>query len=729
MAYNREQLMTALRNADAAGDTESATRIAQMIRSQTQQPQQERSLAQDALLGLSEAGGAMAQAVVSTANIVPMVEDAFNSADTWLAGKLGWGDGTYMPAPRFSLPEGVAPQTQAGQVAAEVLPFFASAPASAVSKAGKVVERVAPAAENLLQRGVDKAGQLMSESALGSAAHNSGNQNLEQATNDTLQDVAINAGIGGAAHGVGKGINAVRGWVSPRTPTAAITDSANEVSSLARRQTGRDRLAQQAAQVSEETARAAETAGVDIHRLTPGMTSESRGIAQAEGALASTPGITQDAHRVAFNEITEKFTRNLDALGAEAGTASEKSAAIKGRVLNNLDEMKKAEWAAWDNVRDMMPQQKMRLKNANGVIAGEKSAGVPLTSEMKQLDAANKQSGVTFEGMKAWRAKFADAEQKYIRNGEANAARRAGEVRRAITDDMRVMAEQGGFLDDWTRANALSKARLTALDHAESVFGRSLANDVLITKGVKALQTASEKGLNGESGFHTLISALPETERVPAIASMLQDALSHGVRGGKAEGTGIAHIASILTEQNVGAIGKYSKELGRIAEAYGQLARAAVKPQQYIERTGRTTEVLKTLDAGLPKIAQSVLSAVGNSATGAVLGAAGGGVIGGTFGAATAAVTGAVLHGAVEKMARTRSGRYAIEKAIQEATRAVKAGATPQAIAAAEKRFLANKIVVKAIREAVGHKEFPRLARMGMVATLSGLRQNEDDEF
>lgn len=723
MAYNREQLMTALRNADAAGDTESATRIAQMIRSQTQQPQQERSLAQDALQGLSEAGSAMAQAVVNTANIVPMVADAFNSAGTWGAGKLGWGDGTYMPTPRFSLPEGVAPKTQAGQVAAEVLPYLTSSPARVATTAGKLAERFVPAASHWFQRGVDKAGQLMSESVLGSAAHNSSNQNLEQATNDTLQDVAINAGIGGAVHGVGKVIN------PKRTPIAAITDSANEVSTLARSPAGRESLARQAARVSEETARAAETAGVDIHRLTPGMTSESRGIAQAEGALASTPGITQDAHRAAFNEIAEKFTRNLDALGAEAGTASEKSAAIKERVLNNLDEMKKAEWAAWDNVRDRMPQQKMRLKNANGVIAGEKSAGVPLTSEMKQLDAANKQSGVTFEGMKAWRAKFADAEQKYIRNGEANAARRAGEVRRAITDDMRVMAEQGGFLDDWTRANALSKARLTDLDHAESVFGRSLANDVLITKGGKALQTASEKGLNGEGGFHTLISALPETERVPAIASLLQDALSHGVRGGKAEGTGIAHIASILTEQNVGAISQYSKELGRIADAYGKLARAAVKPQQYIERTGRTTEVLKTLNAGLPQMAQSVLGAVGNSATGAVLGAAGGGVIGGTFGAATAAVTGAVLHGAVEKMARTRSGRYAIEKAIQEATRAVKAGATPQAIAAAEKRFLANKIVVKVIREAVGHKEFPRLARAGMVATLSGLRQNEDDEF
>lgn len=33
---------------------------------------------------------------------------------------------------------------------------------------------------------------------------------------------------------------------------------------------------------------------------------------------------------------------------------------------------------------------------------------------MKQFLQANNQDGVTFDGMKAWRAKFADAEQKYI---------------------------------------------------------------------------------------------------------------------------------------------------------------------------------------------------------------------------------------------------------------------------------------------------------------------------
>ncbi len=166
--------------------------------------------------------------------------------------------------------------------------------------------------------------------------------------------------------------------------------------------------------------------------------------------------------------------------------------------------MKDAERAAWDDVRSTMPNQKARMLNGNAVIQAERSAGIPLTPEMKQFVQANNQGGVTFDGMKAWRAKFADAEQKYKRSGEANAARRAGEIRRAITDDMRTMAENGGFLDDWQKANDLSKARLSAQESAESVFGRDLATDALITNGVKSLQSSSAKGLNGPAGFHSL---------------------------------------------------------------------------------------------------------------------------------------------------------------------------------------------------------------------------------
>ncbi|BEM92696.1 DNA transfer protein [Serratia marcescens] len=556
---------------------------------------------------------------------------------------------------------------------------------------------------------------------IGSIA-NAGNEQGEFAANAS-KEMLLNAALLGAPAAL-RGIRAMSGARTAATQAVAATpaaiETANDVSNLARTAAGREVLAGQAANVTDDIARAAETAGVDINALTPGMRSGSRGVAQAEGALASTPGVAQDAHQAAFNEIASKFNQNLDDLGAAAGTASEKSSSIKQRIMGNLDEMKNAERAAWDDVRATMPNQKMPLSNANAVIQGERSAGVPLSPEMKQLLGANR-GGVTFDGMKAWRAKFADAEQKYIRSGEANAARRAGEVRRAITDDMRNMAEQGGFIDDWTRANDLSKARLTAQENAESIFGRGLANDVLVTNGVKALQSSSAKGLNGPSGFHSIISALPEAERVPAISSILQDAISHGVRGGKSDAAGINHIATLLTPQNVNAINRYSKDLGRIADAYGTLARAAIKPQQYVERTGRTTEVLKGLDSWLPKTAQTVLDAIGNSTAGAVVGATGGGVIGAMAGA----TAGAVIKSAVAKISKTRSGRYAIEKAIQEATRAVKSGATPQAIAEAERRFMANKVAVKAIRDAVGSDEFDRLARSGIVASLSGMKDSQ----
>lgn len=538
---------------------------------------------------------------------------------------------------------------------------------------------------------------------------------------DFAQNAAINGGINIGAQGVLSGVGRV---IAPRVSQAlggAALNSANDVSRMAKSGAGRQSIASQAANVSEDVAKAAESAGIDINALTPGMRSGSRGIAQAEGALASTPGIVQDAHQAAFNEISSKLSRNLDEFGAASGTASEKSAAIKQRILKNLDQMKDAERAAWDDVRSTMPNQKARMLNGNAVIQAERSAGIPLTPEMKQFVQANNQGGVTFDGMKAWRAKFADAEQKYKRSGEANAARRAGEIRRAITDDMRTMAENGGFFDDWQKANDLSKARLSAQERAESVFGRDLATDALITNGVKSLQASSAKGLNGPAGFHSMIRALPESERVPAISSMLQDAISHGVRGGKSDAAGINHIAGILTPQNVKAISRYSSELGRIADAYGTLARAAVKPQQYIERTGRTANALRDLDAGLSNVTSTALNAIANSTSGAIVGGAGGGIAG----AAAGALVGAGLKGAVSKIATTRSGRYAIEKAVQEATKAVRAGGSKEALAAAERRFMANKAAVKAIRDAIGSDEFNRLSRAGIVASLSGMNEYE----
>ncbi|HDW1817402.1 TPA: DNA transfer protein, partial [Escherichia coli] len=602
MAYSREQLMMALRNADAAGDTEGARRIAQMLSSGDQSTQnqlqpEEQSLvgkATDWLTGGQSAGQIAEQAGRGLVNIPFDVLQGGASLINAISQGLGGPkvlDDVYRPVDRPTDPYAQAGETIGGYL----LPIGTAAKAAG-----------APAK---LAGDIGSAGNMIAGS-LADAANQEG---------DFAQNAAINGGINIGAQGVLSGVGRV---IAPRVSQdlgGAALNSANDVSRMAKSGAGRQSIASQAANVSEDVAKAAESAGIDINALTPGMRSGSRGIAQAEGALASTPGIVQDAHQAAFNEISSKLSRNLDEFGAASGTASEKSAAIKQRILQNLDQMKDAERAAWDDVRSTMPNQKSRMLNGNAVIQAERSAGIPLTPEMKQFVQANNQGGVTFDGMKAWRAKFADAEQKYKRSGEANAARRAGEIRRAITDDMRTMAENGGFLDDWQKANDLSKARLSAQESAESVFGRDLATDALITNGVKSLQSSLAKGLNGPAGFHSMIRALPKSERVPAISSMLQDAISHGVRGGKADAAGINHIAEILTPQNVKAISIYSSELGRIADAYGTLARAAVKPQQYIERTGRTANVLRDLDAGLSNVTSTVLNAIANSTSGAIV--------------------------------------------------------------------------------------------------------------
>ena len=86
---------------------------------------------------------------------------------------------------------------------------------------------------------------------------------------------------------------------------------------------------------------------------------------------------------------------------------------------------------------------------------------------------------------------------------------------------------------------------------------------------------------------------------------------------------------------------------------------------------------------------------------------------------------GSVAKGAIEKLAASRSGRYAIEKAIQEAAKAARSGASKEALAAAERRFLSNTSAVKAIKDAIGNEEFQRLARAGIVASLSGMNGDQ----
>lgn len=649
------------------------------------------------------------------------VVNAAQSAGAWAGQQLGMGDGTYNPMSPVSRPvdRPTDPYAQAGE---QLAPYLIPGVGAERTAAAAASVANAPRAE----RAATQVAGMLAENLPGTLANAQKNGQISP------EDLAKETGIGlagtlgaralikGGQAAAGAVRDVMRGNANPAGGVVNGLETANDVSKAARSAGGRQNIASQASSISDDVARAAKSTGVDIDTLTPGMRSGSRGIAQAEGVLASTPGHVQDAHLTAFNEISSKLNKQLSDFGAESGSASEKSAAIKDRISATLSDMKNAENTAWDDLRSTMPRDRMKMSNGMAVVQSEKAADVPLSPEMKQFQAANGQSGgITFDGMKAWRANFADAEQANIRAGKANAARIAGEMRRAITDDMRVMAEKGNFLPEWQKANDLSKGYITAKKNAESVFGRDLASDSMVRKGVDMLKASAD---SGPGAFHRLITSLPEVERQPAIASILQHAAAQGEKGGVGEGAGLQYFAKIMTPQNVKAISRHAPDLGKIMKEFGVLAKAGTRPQRYIERTGRTTEAIKTLDTGLPKIVGVIMNGIQQS--GAIAGGFGGGVMGSIGGM----VAGGALRNTVAKIGATRSGRYAIEKAVQEATKAVNAGASPAAIAAAEKRFAANKIAMKAIRDAVGAEGFTQLTRAGIVATLSGMKDDGEEE-
>ncbi|WP_250135668.1 hypothetical protein [Escherichia coli] len=70
----------------------------------------------------------------------------------------------------------------------------------------------------------------------------------------------------------------------------------------------------------------------------------------------------------------------------------------------------------------------------------------------------------------------------------------------------------------------------------------------MVRKGADTLK-ASRKHWNWS--FSPSISALPEAERQPAIASILQHAVAQGEKGGIGEESGIQYFAKLMTQQNV----------------------------------------------------------------------------------------------------------------------------------------------------------------------------------
>ncbi|EJZ3683250.1 DNA transfer protein [Salmonella enterica subsp. enterica serovar Schwarzengrund] len=239
MAYSREQLMTALRNADAAGDTEGARRIARMLSSsnpptqnQEQPLEQQDGFMSDLGEAVKETGRGLVQAGVNVANIPASVADAVTSAAAWAGGKLGIGDGTYQPAPRvttqgleqaFGLQQGaLTPQTTEGRVFAEALPYLAT-----VGVGGASTQ-----APTLAGRITQGAARLLAENAVGSLAANSEKNDAGKLATDIGVGMLTGGAVNTVAKGLERGITAIKGDIAPEVAKKIATSESMGVTPM-----------------------------------------------------------------------------------------------------------------------------------------------------------------------------------------------------------------------------------------------------------------------------------------------------------------------------------------------------------------------------------------------------------------------------------------------------------------------------------------------------------------
>ncbi|UTN95866.1 hypothetical protein [Serratia plymuthica] len=192
--------------AGQAEEQDSETESNPYARFATQQadPQQQGVMG-DIALGMSEAGKSIAQAGVNTANIIPEVGDAVQSAAAWTGKQMGIGDGTYTPATRFELPENLRPQTNEGQIAAEALPYLVN-PASSLAR-------------NATGAGAKIAG-LAAENATGVLAANSNQHDAGKLAQDMGTSMAVSGATRVAANAIGTGYRALKGQIAPESKAA-----------------------------------------------------------------------------------------------------------------------------------------------------------------------------------------------------------------------------------------------------------------------------------------------------------------------------------------------------------------------------------------------------------------------------------------------------------------------------------------------------------------------------
>lgn len=565
MSYTQEDLMVALRNADAAGDTEGATRIAKMI--QNYQPQ-ERSIIQsvaDVFTGndrqtediaqLDEVTGAPEFGGVSQFGDMPLIESlvqlyekglsmpAFKSA----AGFLTTSDPKeQMQIIKSNYPDAQFRQDAKGNiiVGLESGEYALNSPGLSTSDITKLVTDIAaftPAGRAATVAGA--AGKsAVTQAAMEAAGAGTGGE-------FNTGDVAIAAATGGLAKKAEEAfgnlvkqsgqraedlskdaINAQTGKImnplSQERQTASLTEQLAKQSEARFRQDP-SKIAGEVIP-DTEVIQAAERLGVD-ESLTPGMVSKSAAYKDIEGALRAKGA--SDISRQAEDAIL-KTSQAADDLITDFGGTIDKaglSEELKSRTSQVITDLDDQVTKAYDNVNKLVaPTHKVEMSDVFVELQqqAEDLGGAKFLEPFERRILSIAESNPSYALIDKERKKIGAALHKKQGAYKDMDTGRLKRMYGLLTD------AQGASLSDdalnaWNVAKGLTSQRKQLEDQSIQMFGKDLSGAFMPKFGnaVKKLQTSDYKD------FDKLIKAIPDREmRERAMISALNDVFVQGSR-------------------------------------------------------------------------------------------------------------------------------------------------------------------------------------------------------
>ncbi|WGM02970.1 hypothetical protein [Arsenophonus nasoniae] len=531
--YSEEQLFTALRNADSAGDTNGAQRVAGLI-------QQRRSAQNQELNPITEAGKGLLQTGVNVANIVPEIADAFMSGASWAANQLGIGDGTYTPTQRLALPDNLKPQDTYAKLGAEIGPYLI--PGVGAERTAAALGSAANAGR--LERGATKLADMVAENTVGALAQNS--------QRDNAQSLATDLGVGVAGSGLARAITPILGKAYDAVSNKVNSAPGREVQQATKQVTSGSPVGvdtatnaavnKQYGNVSDlfrhdkELTDSAKTLGIEPEQMFDAYLTKNKVGQEFQTQMALVPdselSVVRKESLTALNNSAENL---LDSLGRR--NLSDMDDALVGRYNMTIKGLKEQEKRLYKSINRKIPENSMvnaNLTEEKLTKWADKRGGWEYLSPMEKevfeavapLGGPKNSGALTYERLDHLRKKVGKEYDKADTPFGNERATRMKDLYSTLSDDMHVIAKQYGVDEKVKLAKQIGAQRFKIQKAFQNVAGKTL--DKSITNQVTNAISNLAKGEKAQ--FYKVMNAIPEKQRHQVIATSLNDIFSKGTK-------------------------------------------------------------------------------------------------------------------------------------------------------------------------------------------------------